>query len=236
MNPLFNPMSKKSDSPFKVLKIVTQGNEDEYYISKLFYQNPVLDSITIPNNDTLTKVFLKKDIKSKSTSAYFDIIISTPNNRYKIFKSLTETANDTLLYVINYDTVTYKKDEIELENLKRESDSLDVVVRDMKIDRIGRLFDDIKESYSYYDKRIKGKSRNKAADFLYSEGFSHDYFTGETLGEKFTLTFTYGKIPRSTMSYTMIISFWYSYGYGNLYYKIEYDYNFDGQTHYHWQD
>lgn len=219
-------------SKWKTLKLITSGNEDEYYrgefiyFKKGSYNQSDKESTRLFNNDTLTKIFNTLDLKDHN----FFLIITTATNSYEINKlsAYDFDKKDTIIYNLNYAELTYQTDELkekvynEIKERNKKSDAEFVE----KLKQI--VIKDIGESISYYDKKIKGKSRNKIADFLYEENFSHDYFTGGTLGEEFSGDFTYTGYEQSDMFYRITISLWYSYGYGNLYYKINADYKVKG--------
>ncbi len=216
-----------STKPFlKVLKIITNGNQDQYYNGKLFMLNDLLvDSVNLYDSDTLKKVFdeLEYDrfelrnliVRIRTPFYYYD---------YRIGKMKDFEKVDTILYVVNYDTLSIKRDEEELLVKQAELESLEKE----NLRRFEEIFIEImneaEEKVSYYRSKIDGKRRNYIADFLYDEGFSRDLTTsGSVLKEIYTLSFVYDDIPARDKSYKIVVALWNSYGYGKFFYSIDYE-------------
>jgi hypothetical protein len=201
----------------KVLKIITIGNEDYYYSGRLvltYLLDIPNDSIILTNSDTLIKLFDEKDLNK-----YLSIKIKVRSNvnDYAI-KDFTEvlSKNDTVLYVLNYDTLGYKEQETERKQIETEN-------QETLTAAFNQLLSDARESVSYYTNKIEGKSYSKIADILYDEGFSRSFSSsGSVLKEIFSITYTYGDIPYTDKSYTINIALWHSYGYGKSFYSIDY--------------
>lgn len=220
-------------SKYKTLKIITNGNEDNYYKAELIiyeqgvYKDTSQVKILLFNNDTLTKIFNRIDLIKHN----FQIKITTATNSYDINKLSVYDFDkkDTIIYNLNYIELTYKEDEIaesiQIENRKEEQR----IFKQKKLVEYKEILLMMKEAYenaSIYEKKIKGKSRNKIADYLDQEGFDHEYYSGRHYGEKFTIHYRYGDLKYNEKSYDIIIYMYYSYGYGNLYYEINYNFYF----------
>lgn len=209
---------KEKKTSLKVLKIITIGNEDYYYegiLDLTFLFNIPNEKTSLRNSDTLVKLF---DLHELNKYLSIKLRVRTKVNEYIIKEFLNELASssDTVLYVLNYDTLGYKEIETEKEKIKSENEEIFTAV-------YTQLVGDAEESVSQYRKNIEGKSYNKIADYLYDEGFSRSYSTGgSVLKEIFSITYTYGDIPQSDKSYQINISLWHSYGYGKLFYSIDY--------------
>lgn len=94
---------------------------------------------------------------------------------------------------------------------------------------VGKIESYVNDLYYYYNDKLSGKSRNSMADFLYYEGFSRDIRVGSTLIEEFIKFYYFDKngnileMVHSGEFYCILnIDVWYSYGYGNLYYSVDY--------------
>lgn len=90
------------------------------------------------------------------------------------------------------------------------------------------------ENYkSYYQNKIDNKDYNKIGDILYYEEFKRQYVTGNVITTKYTKNYDYeldgGQIGRIMFT----IDVWYTYGYGDLYYKIYYDLIIDDKYYWH---
>lgn len=264
VNPRPNRNVSSKDLPYKIIKIITTGNEDDYYTGTLtiyptvynldnwsltYYflngikyekfngeeitkKNMPYEVTSLLNSNTLIKLIQKSDIRRIDK---MQLMVKTQFNKYTIegIDINKLQSEDSIVINLNYDELSYKNDELSKVRETEIKDSLKLVEKQLKVEmnsvQMIAMGDEIMEKVSYYQKKLSGKTRNKIADILYHDGFSHDYFTGGTLGEKFELTFTYDGVPFYTKSFTIAVHMWYSYGFGNLYYEVGYHCYFDGK-------
>ena len=94
-------------SKYVFLKIITLGNEDNYFEGKLhIYTDFLIDSLSLRNSDTLIKYLDKPDYKGSLL-----IKIRTKHNMYTVYDKHYGINDDTLNFVLDYNSLSYKQEE-----------------------------------------------------------------------------------------------------------------------------
>jgi len=240
--------SQHKHKGFIVINIKTIGNDDYYYQSSLFLnyitKQKKVDSIPLINSNTFVMRINKKDLDIDFLPPYFNgslhIKVQTSLNSYLIGLGSLEdllSFKDTITYYLFYDDLPYKKEELENEALRKEKEASRIEKLEKEEIKLNQseliretLIREAEQTTEYYRNKINGKSHNKIADYLYHEGFSRDFSSsGSVIKEIFTLRYIYENYSQFDMSYQIKIAMWYSYGYGDLYFDVSYNYYIFGK-------
>jgi hypothetical protein len=229
-------VSKKNDNKTKtkvnkVLIVITTGfNDDNYYEANL-----VVNDIQtrLYNSDTTKKLIF--DYTTNKPNVYVGIKTKNKESDYESMKGLRKAydANkfnlssllnmlDTIVYYVNFDLLSERQKEAE--ELKKDEEeyykAIDI------LNRYSTLYEDGVSYYKEYSAKCEGKSDNKIADMLYNEGFSRTFdASGSVIKSIYTLSYLYDNNTKGKGkdNLTIRVSTWYSYGYGSLYYSVDFD-------------
>lgn len=204
-----------------VVKIETIGNSDLYYAGTMIFCE---DTVKLLQNYVHLKVYKEKEFSWLCNNyGRIQIIVSTSEDTYTVYGAPINQIKDTFKYVLNYDNLNFKEIEIE----KREKKEKEIIQKKSNKEYEEELrqliINDAEEKRTYYENKIHGKKHNVIADYLYEEGFTRSFSSGAVLKEDYTTDFTFNDLP-GKVYYTLKISMWNSYGYGKLYYSIDYYY------------
>lgn len=174
----------------------------------------------IPNDSSYTvkdTIITVKDkiISDKRGNQVYNIfyvrICCNSINYVKAF-SKTDIINNYIK--VDFDSVqNVINAELEIKEMSEQ------LIKTILVERGVIVLEELYDKLKYYHKIIKGKSSNKIADILYDEGFSRSY---SNEGSNFYTIYSNRWSFDNGDYYSITINTWFSYGYGNLYYDIDY--------------
>lgn len=222
----------------RIVKIYTVNNYNDTLESKLYYETKFFVEkdfyFNLKDNNSFVEEFTDYDLQVLKRLSI--ILVNKSNKLDKIIvcdllervKSLRK--KDTLYYKLNVDSIANDfavKQAILKETEIQENRIKDIENLSKYKNILNRYIDILKDAellYTSYKNKIDGKSENIIADILYDDGFSRTYdLSGSVFKDVYQLSWLYDTGGNEKDRLTFIICLWYSYGYGRLFYSIEYN-------------